>query len=116
LVKCVKKYGVSFETVNLSMEILRQMLLWHHPGEDGDKRQENNGKKAHCLRSNHGALTIGNGLDITLRLGNPLHSARATCACDECEEDRERHRCKDPHACTTKAVSRLRQIQPKWIP
>ncbi|KAJ7192700.1 hypothetical protein GGX14DRAFT_379813, partial [Mycena pura] len=116
LIKCLNKYGISFATVNPSIEILRQMPLWHHPGEDNTKRQENNGRAARCLRANHAALTIGDGLNITLRLQDPLHSRQATCICDECEEDQTNHGCLDPHTCATKAASRLKQIHPRWVP
>jgi hypothetical protein len=49
LVKCVNKYGVNFVTVHPSEEVQREMPLWHHPGEDPLKQQDNNGKKAKCL-------------------------------------------------------------------
>ncbi|KAJ7306716.1 hypothetical protein DFH08DRAFT_720738, partial [Mycena albidolilacea] len=57
MVKCLKKYGLRFETVHPSTELQRAMPLWHHPGEDPRKRQQNNGQKAKCLRRNHTALT-----------------------------------------------------------
>ncbi|KAJ6614056.1 hypothetical protein B0H10DRAFT_1950974 [Mycena sp. CBHHK59/15] len=50
------------------------------------------------------------------RLCNPLHAKRATCVCDECEVDRDTHGCENPHACATKAASRLGQIRLRWIP
>ncbi|KAJ7926107.1 hypothetical protein B0H13DRAFT_2313912 [Mycena leptocephala] len=90
LVKCLNKYGVDFAAIHPTAEIQREMPLWHHPGEDRRKRQGNNSKKAKCLRSNHAALKVGDGLDLAQRLENPLHSPAAT--------------------------SRLGQIFPKWIP
>ncbi|KAJ7693070.1 hypothetical protein B0H17DRAFT_933441, partial [Mycena rosella] len=116
LVKCLNKYGISFATVNPSQEVLRMMPLWHHPGEDNARRQENNGKHANCLRGKHDALTVGAGLDIAQRLTNPLHSNRATRVCDDCDADRTLRGCADPHACAKKAASRLRQLQVQWIP
>ncbi|KAJ6574064.1 hypothetical protein B0H19DRAFT_934359 [Mycena capillaripes] len=116
LVKCMKKYGVSFARVNPSNELLRLMPLWHHPGEDEEKQQGNNGKKARCLRGNHAAITIGDGLDIARRLGNTLHVKTNSCVCDDCDDDRDTRGCEDPHACATKAVSRLGQIHTRWIP
>ncbi|KAJ6611806.1 hypothetical protein B0H10DRAFT_1648468, partial [Mycena sp. CBHHK59/15] len=114
MIKCLNKYGISFVTSNPSSEILRNMPLWHHPGEDDQKRQENNGKTARCLRAHHATLTIGEGLDITRRLRDPLHAKRASCVCDDCNDDRESHGCENPHACATKAASRLGQIHPQW--
>ncbi|KAJ7138081.1 hypothetical protein C8R44DRAFT_606993 [Mycena epipterygia] len=116
MVKCLNKYGISFETIHPSTTIQREMPLWHHPGEDRRKRQDNNGEKAKCLRQNHAALTIGAGVDIAQRLENPLHAKRATCTCDECDQDRTTRGCSNPHACAMAAASRLRQILPKWIP
>ncbi|KAJ7196055.1 hypothetical protein GGX14DRAFT_376394, partial [Mycena pura] len=118
LVKCINKYGMSFEAVNPPEEVLKEMPLWHHPGEDSSRRQENNGRRARCLRTNHAVLTIGDGINMAARLENPLHASRAAgaCVCDECDADREDHGCEDPLACATKASSRLRQIHPRWVP
>ncbi|KAF8180048.1 hypothetical protein K438DRAFT_1474870, partial [Mycena galopus ATCC 62051] len=116
LIKCVNKYGTGFAAVLPSTEILREMPLWHHPGEDPQKRQDNNGKKAKCLRGNHAATKIGNALDLAQRLHNPLHDLRASCVCDKCDNDREIKGCMNPHACAAAAASRLGQILPKWIP
>ncbi|KAJ6630373.1 hypothetical protein B0H10DRAFT_1632634, partial [Mycena sp. CBHHK59/15] len=116
LVRCLNKYGVSFGTVNLSTDIKNEMLLWHHPRKVDNKWQGNNSEKAQCLRHNHTALTVGKGLDIAQRLGDPLHANRATCMCDECNDDRNIRGCKDPHACTSKAATRLKEINPGWVP
>jgi hypothetical protein len=69
MVKCLNKYGLSFETVHPSTELQRSMPLWHHPGEDPQKRQVNNGQKAKCLRGKHVALTIGAGVDLAQTAG-----------------------------------------------
>jgi hypothetical protein len=116
LVKCLNKYGISFETVHPSTEIQRDMPMWHHPGENHQKRQENNGKKAKCLRGNHAAMKVGDGLDLVQRLEDPLHYKHASCMCDACEEDRLTRGCNNPHACINAAASRLGQILPKWVP
>ncbi|KAJ7315202.1 hypothetical protein DFH08DRAFT_620871, partial [Mycena albidolilacea] len=116
MVKCLKKYGISFETAQPSTEIQKEMPLWHHPGEDRNKRQENNGKKAKCMRRKHAALTIGDGLELTQRLDNPLHTSQVSCMCDKCNDDRSARGCENPHACAIAAASRIGQILPKWIP
>ncbi|KAJ7210333.1 hypothetical protein GGX14DRAFT_363265, partial [Mycena pura] len=116
LVKCINRYGMTFEAIDPPEEVLKAMPLWHHPREDSGKRQENNRQKARCLRKNHAALTIGDGLELATRLENPEHSTQASCECAECDEDRIGHGCEDPHACATKAASRLKQIHPRWIP
>ncbi|KAJ7203280.1 hypothetical protein GGX14DRAFT_312277, partial [Mycena pura] len=76
----------------------------------------NNGSAARCLRANHAAMTIGDGLNMTLRLQDPLHSNHATCLCDACEADRTSCGCSDPRTCAAKAASRLEQILPRWVP
>ncbi|KAJ7323927.1 hypothetical protein DFH08DRAFT_635237, partial [Mycena albidolilacea] len=116
MVKCLNKYGLSFETFQPLTALQRDMPLWHHPGENPQKRQINNGQKAKCLKKNHAALTIGNGVDIARRLNDPLHYGYASCVCDACEDDRESRGCENPHACAVAAASRLGQILPKWIP
>ena len=72
-----------------------------------DTRQENNGQRARCLRKNHAAL------DMATRLVDPLHSGRAACTCAECTEDRGNTRVREPPRLCN---SRLRQIDPKWVP
>ncbi|KAJ7716051.1 hypothetical protein DFH07DRAFT_762565, partial [Mycena maculata] len=116
MIKCLNKYGIAFEATYPSTAVQKGMPLWHHPGEDHQKRQVNNGEVASCLRKNHASITIGNGMDLAKRLEDPLHEGKASCDCVACEEDRTTRGCNDPHACVRSAASRLRQILPKWIP
>jgi hypothetical protein len=96
MVKCLNKYGISFRTVHPSTAILRELPLWHHPGEDSQKRQKNNGKKAKCLRKKHAIQNIGDGLDLAQRLEDPLHYKRASCICNDCNDDRTIRGCENP--------------------
>ncbi|KAF8184551.1 hypothetical protein K438DRAFT_2160889, partial [Mycena galopus ATCC 62051] len=114
MIKCMNKYGMEFATVLPPSEIMREMPLWHHPGEDPQKRQDNNGKKAKCLRGKHTASNVGHALDLAQRLRDPLHSSRASCVCDGCDDDRTERGCPNPHACAAAAASRLSQILPRW--
>ncbi|KAJ7233650.1 hypothetical protein C8J57DRAFT_1077140, partial [Mycena rebaudengoi] len=116
LVRCVNKYGMMFATVNPQAEILKEMPMWYHPGEDPLRRQMNNDEKAICMRGNHAVLKVRDGMVLAQRLRNPLHGPRATCECDECDDDRTFGGCDNPHACAVAAAARLRQILPKWIP
>jgi ribonuclease HI len=116
MVKCLNKYGLSFEVVQPSTNIQRALPLWHHPGENNQKSQQNNGAKAKCLRNNHTGMTIGDGLDLVKRLDDPMHDDHNPCECVACEEDRMARGCDNPHACIKAAKSRLGQILPKWIP
>ncbi|KAJ7098414.1 hypothetical protein C8R44DRAFT_529502, partial [Mycena epipterygia] len=96
-------------------KIQNEMPLWHHPGENQQKRQENNGRRAKCLRRHHTALTVGDSVELTERLQSTMHETHARCKCEDCEEDRTQG-CTNPHACATAAAARLRQILPKWVP
>ncbi|KAJ6621977.1 hypothetical protein B0H10DRAFT_2345561 [Mycena sp. CBHHK59/15] len=104
MVKCLNKYGISFEVVHPSIVIQRELPLWHHPGENRQRSQQNNGKKAKCLRNNHAKMTIGDGLDVAQRLDDPQHDVHASCECDACEEDRTIQGCENPHACVKAAA------------
>ncbi|KAJ7754194.1 hypothetical protein DFH07DRAFT_743998 [Mycena maculata] len=33
MVRCLKKYGISFETVKPSEDVRRALPIWHHPGK-----------------------------------------------------------------------------------
>jgi hypothetical protein len=114
MLKCMDKYGVIFETVSPTEDIQRALPLWHHPGEDPTKTQKNNGAKAHCLRTKHGVKTLGEGVDLAERLKKNAHKKTADCSCADCIEDRTERGCKNPHACATAAIDRMKQIRPKW--
>ncbi|KAJ7733236.1 hypothetical protein DFH07DRAFT_754988 [Mycena maculata] len=116
LVKCVNKYGMSFEAVCPSTQIKKEMPLWYHPGADHRKRQLNNGEKADCMQKNHSVQTVGDGLNLTRRLDDPEHENLDSCECNDCEEDRTVYDCENPHSCAAAAASRLRQILPEWLP
>ncbi|KAJ7759420.1 hypothetical protein DFH07DRAFT_741115, partial [Mycena maculata] len=116
MVKCLTKYGVSFETVHPSNEIKEDMPLWHHPGKIPGKRQENNGRKAKCLRKKHAVKKVRDALDMIRRLDDPQHTRSEVCGCNACDVDRTVRRCLNPHACVAAAAARLKQIRPKWIP
>ncbi|KAJ7269103.1 hypothetical protein C8J57DRAFT_952995, partial [Mycena rebaudengoi] len=116
MVKCLNKYGVSFETTHPSTEIKKKMPLWYHPRKNRHKRQVNNSQEANCLRQNHAVFTVGDGLEMIRRRDDPLHYDRASCECDACDDDKEIRGCENPHACIAAAASRLGQILPGWIP
>ncbi|KAJ7222669.1 hypothetical protein B0H12DRAFT_1241099 [Mycena haematopus] len=115
MVQCLYTYGVVFKAVLPSEELQRKMPLWHHPGEDGDKRQTNNSARAKCLRATHAVRTVGEGVDTAARLQDPLHGNSPICPCDACEDDRAR-KCKNPHTCADDAGRRLDQLRPEWDP
>ncbi|KAJ7260321.1 hypothetical protein B0H12DRAFT_1001194, partial [Mycena haematopus] len=115
MMQCLNKYGLAFQAVLPSEELQYKMPLWHHPGEDGLKKQTNNGAKAKCMRSKHAILTVGAGVALMTRLQDPLHSKSASCPCDACDDDKEKG-CKDPHACAEGAERKINQLHPEWIP
>ncbi|KAJ7126526.1 hypothetical protein C8R43DRAFT_897802 [Mycena crocata] len=88
MLRCAKKYGVIFDTGNPSSEIQEQIPLWHHFGEDPEKRQTNNSMACRCLRENHGILYVHEGMDMIRRLQSNTHRKTPNCRCPACVEDR----------------------------
>ncbi|KAJ6526330.1 hypothetical protein B0H19DRAFT_857394, partial [Mycena capillaripes] len=115
MLKCMNKYGISFEAVLPTEAIRREMPFWHHPGETAGNKRSNNGKKANCLRRNHNIKTLGNALDLTGRLETPAHENSASCVCSDCIDDRTTRSCKDPNACVIAAADRMKCFLPKWV-
>ncbi|KAJ7586872.1 hypothetical protein C8J56DRAFT_730228, partial [Mycena floridula] len=66
-----------------------------------------------CLRTNHGAVTIGTGSKVADRLTQVDHKPNRNCQCTECRFDRNSG-CANPHACARTASIKLTQILPKW--
>ncbi|KAJ6536992.1 hypothetical protein B0H19DRAFT_853215, partial [Mycena capillaripes] len=114
MLKCAKKYGVEFNTLNPSQEIRNQLPLWHHHGENPAIRQTNNSAQSKCLRTNHKVVSSGQGMDVLARLDSPSHYADPKCVCTECIGDRLENKCKNPHKCAVAAGTRMGQILPKW--
>ncbi|KAJ6468893.1 hypothetical protein C8R45DRAFT_837708, partial [Mycena sanguinolenta] len=111
----MRALDLAFKVVQPTSQIQKDMPLWHHPGEDPEKRQVNNGIRARCLRGTHRALSVGEGVVVASRLEDPLHSKSATCPCDACDADRDKE-CGNPSACAESADSRLKQLLLEWDP
>ncbi|KAJ7148891.1 hypothetical protein C8R46DRAFT_916607, partial [Mycena filopes] len=91
--------------------------LWHHFGEDPNKRQLNNKPQCKCLRTNHRVFTVGEGMSVMARLDDPIHEAHKKCVCAACSDDRiETAHTANPHSCATAVQTRLGQLLPKWDP
>ncbi|KAJ6470741.1 hypothetical protein C8R47DRAFT_929048, partial [Mycena vitilis] len=116
MLKCAKKYGIEFDTLQPSMAIRRTLPLWHHHGGNPARRQTNNKPQSKCLRNNHKVNSSGEGMDVLARLTSPDHSADAKCACTTCVDDRLESKCKNPHKCAVAVNERLDQILVKWDP
>ncbi|KAJ7770259.1 hypothetical protein DFH07DRAFT_735479 [Mycena maculata] len=116
MIKCLNKYGFSFETINPCEQIQKEMPLWHHPGINRIKRQINNSEIAQCLRKNHAMLMVSEGMDLAQRLDEPSHEKHDSCDCEDCDRDHTLLGCNKPHACVKAVAARLGQILPKWIP
>ncbi|KAJ6517021.1 hypothetical protein DFH09DRAFT_940617 [Mycena vulgaris] len=116
VLKCAKKYGMEFDTLNPSLELCMLLPLFHHHGENPVKRQIDNSAACKCLRKNHKVPTVSEGMAIMSRLDSPLHVPDAKCNCSPCIDDQLENRCKNPHRCATTVRDRLNQILPKWDP
>ncbi|KAJ6524025.1 hypothetical protein B0H19DRAFT_972426, partial [Mycena capillaripes] len=116
MVNAAKKFGVKFDTTNPSKDIREMLPLWHHFGEDPNKRQLNNKPQCKCLRKNHRVYTVGEGLVVMARLDDPAHDTDRNCVCEACYDDRVKNKCKNPHSCATTVRMRLDQLLPEWDP
>ncbi|KAJ7138996.1 hypothetical protein C8R44DRAFT_529333, partial [Mycena epipterygia] len=116
MLKCARKYGVEFHTLSPSHEIRKLLPLWHHKGEDPAKNQLNNKPQSKCLRTNHGVMTVGQGIQVMNRRSCPDHRPDATCVCTPCFEDRYEGKCNNPHRCVVAVSERLDQLLPRWDP
>ncbi|KAJ7586095.1 hypothetical protein C8J56DRAFT_726051, partial [Mycena floridula] len=113
MMSTAKKYGVEFIGFEPLLDTRRNMPLWHSYAKDPLKRQINNGEQQECLRTNHGATTIGVGSNIASRLTQPDHRPVHHCQCPDCRFDRDSG-CDNPHACAKVAARKLAQTLPKW--
>ncbi|KAJ7142255.1 hypothetical protein C8R44DRAFT_590425, partial [Mycena epipterygia] len=116
MLKCAKKYGVEFDTLNPQRSLLEKLPLWHHFGEDLNKTQTNNSEACTCLRENHGVLYIAEGLAVLNRLSDNSHRRSPTCCCSACHDDRQIYGCRNPHACTSAVENKLSRLLSKWDP
>ncbi|KAJ7906722.1 hypothetical protein B0H13DRAFT_1549764, partial [Mycena leptocephala] len=116
MLKCAKKYGVEFDLLSPSREIMGKMPLWHHSGQDPAQTQTNNSEACKCLRNNHGVIFVEDGLNILDRINDQTHRASATCKCVACSQDRRSRGCENPAACTSAVDRKLSRLLPKWDP
>ncbi|KAJ7102969.1 hypothetical protein C8R43DRAFT_832235, partial [Mycena crocata] len=116
MLNVARKYGVELEVINPSREIKESLPLWHHIGENPEKRQLNNKPQCKCLRGNHNVHSVGDGMKLLHRLQDPAHRPDKLCVCDDCYDDKRIRGCKDPHSCAMTVVMRLDQIIPDWDP
>ena len=72
-----------------------------------------------CLLKKHQTRTVEDLVKRTNKLHEPQrareHTSDQACICHECIQDRSQG-CKNPHECAREAMSRLRDIAPKFNP
>ncbi|KAJ7589323.1 hypothetical protein C8J56DRAFT_888910 [Mycena floridula] len=111
-----EKYGFIFKDVKPLKEIREAMPIWYHPTEDHGKKHISNTKAAHCLCSNHKVVLAKDAMQMASHLSNKEHKAERACRCNQCEEDRSIHNCRNPHECATLAMRKLNSLLKKWDP
>ncbi|KAJ7803546.1 hypothetical protein B0H13DRAFT_1671666 [Mycena leptocephala] len=116
MVDCARKLGVTFAALTPRKEVLLELPMWHHLGEDPTKKYINNNARCRCLRSNHYAFKMGHALTISSRLSTADHEANTNCLCLDCCKDRTIRGCKNPHGCAVTACTKLDKILPHWDP
>ncbi|KAJ7117029.1 hypothetical protein C8R44DRAFT_591452, partial [Mycena epipterygia] len=114
--KCAKKYGVRFDTINPSRQIQGMIPLWHHFGEDPQKSQTNNSAACRCLRRNHNILYVHEATTVLQRTEDNTHRPSPTCDCSACSNDRRTRGCRNPHAYILALERKLSRLLPKWDP
>ncbi|KAJ7185336.1 hypothetical protein C8R46DRAFT_827296, partial [Mycena filopes] len=116
MLKCAKKYGVDFNTVNPSNEIKGEIPLWHHFGEDRKKTQHKNAKECVCLRERHNVHLVRDAMAMLRRLQSRTHERVQSCVCEDCSDDRITRGCANPNACIAAIERKLSALLPKWDP
>ncbi len=113
-----RKYGLRPEGLAMSRDILQAMPMWDHVYADRTKlgRLTIPSKLLTCLRTTHGARTVGDFLQIARAQEVPAHRPRATCRCAECVSLRARSGCANPHLCSARAKEMLATLPTKWDP
>jgi hypothetical protein len=116
MVTVAKKYGLIFDTYNPSQDVKGMLPLFHHFGEDKNKRRINNTAPCKCLRVKHRAQIAQDGVKIAAHLDDPGHLASKDCMCLDCVDDRAFSGCKNPHSCAKMAKPKLDSLIQKWDP
>ncbi|KAJ7579795.1 hypothetical protein C8J56DRAFT_897067 [Mycena floridula] len=116
MVYTAEKFGFFFDDIHPNVEIRAAMPLWHHIGEDPNKRQPNGGAVARCLRSRHSVILVGEAADMIKRFDDKTHTYQPLCPCSYCHEDRVQRLCPHPHKCAALAKRKLDCLKVKWDP
>ncbi|KAJ7440757.1 hypothetical protein FB451DRAFT_959977, partial [Mycena latifolia] len=114
MINWARKLGVQFVASNPHRDVLLEMPLWHHFGEDTPKRQINNNARCRCVRDVHGVFYVRDAMAVILRLTDASHTPKINCLCYDCVEDRALKHCKNPHSCAMTDRTRLDRLLPKW--
>ena len=116
MLKCIRKYGLTFNVIHPTPEVLEKLPLWHHIGKREGVRDRNNYPACKCLRDNHNVLYVGDAKAVAARLEDKQHLPSAKCMCLLCCYDRRVRGCENPHACVRAAASCLDILKGKWDP
>ncbi|KAG2750377.1 hypothetical protein P692DRAFT_201711540 [Suillus brevipes Sb2] len=111
MLKTIRKHNVTFIPLTISRGLKEQLPAWLHIGALPKTYHKN---KDSCLQQVHNVNTIKHMHELTRRLTERnTHNPHATCACQDCEEDKQTG-CNNPHKCATTAKNTLDKIHPKY--
>ncbi|KAF9544746.1 hypothetical protein CPC08DRAFT_611268, partial [Agrocybe pediades] len=110
-----EKYGLKLTTIMPSVNLLREMPIWHHKGLHSEHPILNNSVWADCQRNVHGIRTVGDMLTYVGRVFPGNHRNIRYCPCDLCRQARELG-CRNPAKCPQAGVRMLDSLVERWDP
>ncbi|OJT01591.1 Transposon TX1 uncharacterized 149 kDa protein [Trametes pubescens] len=115
MIKAAKKYSVRCVANNPSRALRKQVPVWYHIGRNTGRCNENT-EASRCLRNSHQVRTVDQCERVAARLtrDGTTHVSRAACPCPDCDTDRTRYQCINPHRCAATAARLLNRLSEKW--
>lgn len=117
LVKAASVHGMRLELPKPAEDLKKELPIFYHIGGANGRCTENS-PALRCLRERHRVRTVADCAAAAdhLNRSRTNHVPRRNCECTDCDSDRRRLGCDNPHRCALAAVKRLRKLRPKWHP
>ena len=116
MVEAGRKHNANLAAIRLSPHLRSLLPAWYHIAANP---QPITNVASICLLNKHVIMKVADLIQMTNRLRdppqNPPHLYGPHCICRDCVRDRQKG-CKNPHACTTEAQTRIEGIASKLNP